>query len=343
MTAKDFPDQKFEYVGPERVAVNFWHVTRNVMAREKVLYEGHAVAAVAATDAATAEEALSLIEVDYEVLPHVIDVDEAMKPDAPLLFEDMITRGVEPAPTKPSNISKRLEFKIGDLDAGFAQADVVIEKEFKTAAVHQGYIEPHACCVRVDADGQTEVWSSSQGHFVVRALTAKLLNMPVGDVRVRSGRDRRRLRRQDRDLSRAGRRAAVAEDRPAGQDHDDPRRGVQGHRPDLGLVDVGQDGRHEGRQDHRRRRRLQVPGRRLPGLAGDERVPVRVCPLCDRERPLGRLRRRVQPAEIGRLSRARLADLGLRGRERHRHAGEEDRHGSARIAPQERRARRARR
>ena len=183
MTAKDLPDHKFEYVGPERVAVNFWHVTRNVMAREKALYEGHAVAAVAAIDAATAEEALSLIAVDYEVLPHVIDVDEAMKPDAPLLFEDMMTRGVEPTPTKPSNVSKKLEFSIGDLAAGFAQADVVVEEEFKTAAVHQGYIEPHACCVRVDPDGQTEVWSSSQGHFVVRALTAKLLNMPVGDVR----------------------------------------------------------------------------------------------------------------------------------------------------------------
>src|ERR1041385_5413789 len=162
ITAHDFPEQKFEYIGPERVAVNFWHVTRNVMAREKALYEGHAVAAVAATAPATAEEALALIEVDYEVLPHVIDVDEAMKPDAPLLFEDMITRGVEPAPTKPSNVSKRLEFSIGDLDAGFAEADVVIEHEFKTAAVHQGYIEPHACCVRVDPDGQPELWSSSQ-------------------------------------------------------------------------------------------------------------------------------------------------------------------------------------
>src|SRR3954471_435330 len=183
MTAKDFPDQKFEYIGPERVAVNFWHVTRNVMAREKVLYEGHAVAAVAANSASIAEEAVGLIEVDYEVLPHVIDVDEAMKPDAPLLFEDMITRGVEPAPSKPSNVSKRLEFSIGDLDAGWKQADVIVEDEFKTAAVHQGYIEPHACVVRVDADGQTEVWSSSQGHFVVRALTAKLLNKPVGDVR----------------------------------------------------------------------------------------------------------------------------------------------------------------
>src|SRR5438067_5947982 len=183
ITAKDFPEQKFEYIGPDSVAVNFWHVTRNIMAREKVLYEGHAVAAVAATDAIIADQALSLIAVDYEVLPHVIDVDEAMKPDAPLLFEDMITRGVEPTPTQPSNVSKRLEFQIGDLDAGWSQADVIVEKEFKTAAVHQGYIEPHACVVRVDADGQTDVWSSSQGHFVVRALTAKLLNKPVGDVR----------------------------------------------------------------------------------------------------------------------------------------------------------------
>ncbi|HEX3861870.1 MAG TPA: xanthine dehydrogenase family protein molybdopterin-binding subunit [Stellaceae bacterium] len=183
MTGADFPDHKFEYVGPERVAVNFWHVTRNVMAREKTYYEGHAVAAVAAISPLIASEALALIEVDYEVLPHVIDVDEAMAEDAPLLFEDMITRGIEPAPTKPSNISKRLEFQIGDLDKGFAEADFIVEKEFKTAAVHQGYIEPHACCVRVDADGQTDVWSSSQGHFVVRALTAKLLNKAIGDVR----------------------------------------------------------------------------------------------------------------------------------------------------------------
>src|SRR5437588_4130681 len=184
VTAKDFPDHKFEYVGPERVAQNFWHITRNVMAREKALYEGHAVAAVAAISKSVAEEAALLIEIDYEVLPHVIDVDEAMKPDAPLLFEDMITRGVEPAPTKPSNIAKRVEFKIGDIDAGFAEADVIVEKEFKTAAVHQAYIEPHACASRFDHDGKAEIWASSQGHFVVRALTAKLLGMSVGDVHV---------------------------------------------------------------------------------------------------------------------------------------------------------------
>jgi CO/xanthine dehydrogenase Mo-binding subunit len=184
VTAADFPDHKFEYQGPERVQQNFWHITRNVMAREKALYEGHAVAAVAAIDKNTAEAAAALVEIDYEVLPHVIDVDAAMAPDAPLLFEDMITRGVEPAPAKPSNIAKRVEFAIGDLDRGFAEADYVIEKEFKTAAVHQAYIEPHATVARIDADGQGEIWSSSQGHFVVRALTAKLLGVAIGDLRV---------------------------------------------------------------------------------------------------------------------------------------------------------------
>jgi CO/xanthine dehydrogenase Mo-binding subunit len=186
VTAADFPDQKFEYVGPERVAQNFWHMTRNIMAREKALYEGHAVAAVAAIDAATASEALALIEVDYEVLPHVIDVDAAMQPDAPLLFEDMITRGVEPPPNRPSNIAKRVEFKIGDLEAGFAAADEIVECAFKTAPVHQAYIEPHACVARVDADGQAEIWTATQGHFGVRAMVAKLTGMKIGDLRVTS-------------------------------------------------------------------------------------------------------------------------------------------------------------
>jgi CO/xanthine dehydrogenase Mo-binding subunit len=180
----DFPEHPFDYVGPERVAQNYWHMTRNIMAREKALFEGHAIAAVAATTSAIAAEAVSLIEVKYEVLPHCIDVEDAMKPDAPLLFEDMITRGVEPAPSKPSNISKRLEFSVGDIAAGFASADEVVEMSFKTAAVHQGYIEPHSCLARYGADGQCELWSASQGHFVVRAYTAKLVGMEIGNLLV---------------------------------------------------------------------------------------------------------------------------------------------------------------
>jgi CO/xanthine dehydrogenase Mo-binding subunit len=184
ITSADFPEQKFEYVGPERVAQNFWHMTRNIMAREKVLYEGHAVAAVAAMSRSIADEALALIEVDYEVLPHVIDVDAAMAPDAPLLFDDMFTRGIDPTPTKPSNVAKRVEYKLGDPDAAFKTADEVVEMSFKTAAVHQGYIEPQACVARFDADGQSELYSSSQGHFVVRSYTTQLLGMTLGDLRV---------------------------------------------------------------------------------------------------------------------------------------------------------------
>ena len=184
ITGADLPDHPFEFVGPERLAVNFWHITRNIMAREKALYEGHAVAAVAAISMSIANRALALIDVDYEVLPHVIDVEEAMAEDAPLLFEDMITRGVDPAPNRPSNVSKKVGFEIGDIDAGFADADEVIEKHFRTAPIHQAYIEPQACLANWEGGGKAEVWSSSQGHFAVRSLTAKLTGMTIGDIKV---------------------------------------------------------------------------------------------------------------------------------------------------------------
>ena len=184
VTGADLPDHPFAYVGPERLAVNFWHVTRNVMAREKVLYEGHAVAAVAATSAVVANRALALVDVDYEVLPHVIDVEEAMAEDAPLLFEDMVTRGVEPAPERPSNVSRRVGFDIGDPAAGFAEAEEIVEKHYRTAPVHQAYIEPQACLARWEGGGKAEIWSSSQGHFMVRDLTAKLTGMAIGDLKV---------------------------------------------------------------------------------------------------------------------------------------------------------------
>ena len=184
MTGADLPDHPFQYIGPERLSVNFWHVTRNIMAREKVLYEGHAVAAVAAISMSIANRALALIDVDYEVLPHVIDVEEAMAEDAPLLFEDMITRGVDPAPNRPSNVAKRVGFEIGDVGAGFAEADEVVEKHYRTAPIHQAYIEPQACLANWEGGGKAELWSSSQGHFAVRNLTARLTGMTIGDVKV---------------------------------------------------------------------------------------------------------------------------------------------------------------
>ena len=153
VTRDEMPEVPSQWVPAGEVQVNFRDMSENVMARGKALYDGHAVAAVAATTAAIAKRALTLIEVDYEVLPHVIDVQEAMEPDAPLLHEDMITEGVEPAPDKPSNVFKKVEFESGDIAAGFAAADAVVERTFTTKPVRQGYIEPLAVVASAGEDG----------------------------------------------------------------------------------------------------------------------------------------------------------------------------------------------
>jgi len=184
VTRDDFQDMASEFVPAGEMLINYRDVVRNVMAREKVLYEGHAVAAVAATSNSIARKALALIEVDYEILPHVIDVMDAIKEDAPILHEDMFTDGVEPKPASPSNTSKRVEFTIGDIDKGFADADVVIERTFDTKPVHQAYIEPHACLASVTEDGQAELFVCTQGHFIVRTHCARLLGMDVAKLNV---------------------------------------------------------------------------------------------------------------------------------------------------------------
>ena len=158
----------------------------NCMARKKALYDGHAVAAVAAIDARTARRALDLIEVDYEVLAHVTDVDEAMKSSAPLLHDTVFTGGVEPKPTAASNIANRTQYGHGNVEAGFKEADVVIERSFKTEQTHQGYIEPHACVASVNPDGTCEMWVCTQGHFVYRQQCAELLGLDVLKLRVTS-------------------------------------------------------------------------------------------------------------------------------------------------------------
>ena len=184
VTRDDFAEMPDEMAPVGELMINFRDVTRNMMAREKVLYDGHPLAAVAATSESVARAALALIKVEYEVLPHVINVVEAMQPDAPLLHENQYTQGVKPKPERPSNIAKRLEFGRGDVAAGFAQADVIIEREFNTKPVHQGYIEPQACLASYSADGQAELWTATQGQFVFRAQCAKVLQMDVSKIRV---------------------------------------------------------------------------------------------------------------------------------------------------------------
>ncbi|MCC6720227.1 MAG: xanthine dehydrogenase family protein molybdopterin-binding subunit [Acetobacteraceae bacterium] len=152
-------------------------MSRNVMAREKALFHGHPVAAVAAISEEIAAEACRLIEVEYEVLPHVIEIEDAIRPDAPLLHDFLRHEG------KPSNIASTMVNKLGDIEAGFASADVIIERSFKTRPVHQGYIEPQACTVSCTADGKVTIWSSSQGQFMVRAMTALLTGIPQSSIR----------------------------------------------------------------------------------------------------------------------------------------------------------------
>jgi CO/xanthine dehydrogenase Mo-binding subunit len=157
-------------------------ILHNVMAHGKALYDGHAVAAVAATSASVARRALALIEVGYEVLPHVIDVDEAMQPGAPVLHQG---RSDETVPEGLSgNIMHRFEFGHGDVEAGLAEADEVIERSFRTAATHQGYIEPHACLASMGPDGQADLWCCTQGHYMVRNTCAGLLGLDASQLKV---------------------------------------------------------------------------------------------------------------------------------------------------------------
>jgi CO/xanthine dehydrogenase Mo-binding subunit len=184
ISAADLPEIKSEEAFVGEGPMNFRDLSLNCMARGKVLYEGHAVAAVAAISSSIAEAALNLIEVEYEVLPFVIDVEEAMAPDAPLVHEDLFTQNVDPKPTKPSNVAKRVHFSVGDVEAGFRDAAVIVEQRYTTQAVHQAYIEPHACVATVNPDGQCVVFASSQGHFMIRAYCAKLLGIEISNIRV---------------------------------------------------------------------------------------------------------------------------------------------------------------
>ena len=168
-----------------RIVVERHGVSQNVLAREKVLYKGHAVVAVAATSPHVAEEALSLIEVDYEPLEAVTTLDKAMKPGAPLLHEHWTSLE---APDDPSlvdtNIAAHDQHSLGDIDQGFKAADVVIEREFTTKTVHQGYIEPQNATAWWAPDGRVTIWCSSQGHFGIQENTARILGLPLSDVKV---------------------------------------------------------------------------------------------------------------------------------------------------------------
>ena len=159
-----------------------WNVLENVMAGDRALYDGHAVAAVAATSSLIARDAIKLIKVTYEIMPHVTDVDKAMADGAPILRENAgdgsVPKGMHP------NVVRYHESGHGDLETGFASADLVIEDTFRTEATHQGYIEPHACLAQLGGDGKGELWCCTQGHFHVQKTCAALLDIETSALRV---------------------------------------------------------------------------------------------------------------------------------------------------------------
>ena len=183
-TSADFPDPKDKVADLGEGPVNLAHLSANCLARDKVFYKGQAIAAVAARDVHIAEEALSLIKVEYERLPVLTWVLDAMEEGSPLLHEDLRTNEMGKKADTPSNISDHLHFEQGDPDTAFENAHLVVEREFKTQTVHQGYIEPHVATAHWNQDGHLTVWASTQGAFSAREQTAETLALPVSKVKV---------------------------------------------------------------------------------------------------------------------------------------------------------------
>jgi carbon-monoxide dehydrogenase large subunit len=179
ITAADVPMTRFGYGIKDE----------QIFASAKIRYVGEPIAAVAAVDEETAEEAARLVEVEYEEAPGVFDVLDAVKEGAPLVHEELgsyepnrlVTREWNPSPG--TNILHRIELRRGDVEAGFREADYVFEDTFRTRRVHHCYIEPHACVARVEA-GKITVWTATQRVFIVRAMLADVFGVPEESVRV---------------------------------------------------------------------------------------------------------------------------------------------------------------
>ncbi|MEE2841983.1 MAG: xanthine dehydrogenase family protein molybdopterin-binding subunit [Chloroflexota bacterium] len=183
LTHADFPVADEREISAGEDVVNLKRDQANVMADDKVHYTGHVVAAVAAIDRNTAQEAANKIKVEYDVLTNVSDVDTAMAEDAPIILESLVGDHLgEDVPN--TNIAKVFRHEFGDLEQAFDRSDLVIERTFSLSMIHQGYIEPHNATAVWAEDGNITVWSSTQGSFGVRAQTAGMIGVPESRVKV---------------------------------------------------------------------------------------------------------------------------------------------------------------
>ena len=181
MTGEDLAEPGNTVLGSGEGAIALKDLIPMVMSQGKVLFHAQAVAAVAATTTALAAEAAAAIEVTYEVLPVVTNCRDALADDAPILHSDRFPDG---KPKEPTNLAAHITMQVGEPDAAFEQADVIVERTYSVPMCHQGYIEPHACVARVDAAERVELWCSTQGHFNVRQYTAGVTGIGLGKIRV---------------------------------------------------------------------------------------------------------------------------------------------------------------
>lgn len=156
----------------------------NILASEKALYKGQQIAAVVADSLHIAEQAVSLIKVDFEVLDPVLTAPEGAKDGSPLLHQDLKTKDLGEQTDKHSNVATHFRHVLGDIGKGFAEADVVVEREFNTATVHQGYIEPHNATAMWNKDGRVSVWCSTQAPFEMRDDISDVLDLSPSKIRV---------------------------------------------------------------------------------------------------------------------------------------------------------------
>ena len=190
LTSKDFPVIANRVLDFTETQGNVRLLAENILATKKAMYKGHAIAAVAATDAHIAEEAIGLIEVEYEVLKPILNVKDSLAEDAPLLHDSLTTvfrverfgKGEDTG--VKSNVAGHIQLKRGDLEQGFKEADVIVEREVTTQPVHQGYIEPHTSTGDWSADGRLTIWTSTQGSFTIRDSTAAILDLPPSMIKV---------------------------------------------------------------------------------------------------------------------------------------------------------------
>ena len=341
-TSADFPIIQNRDVNFAQSLQNPRLMAENDLADKKVLYKGHAVAAVVATSPHEAEEALNLIEVEYEVLPTVLGWREAMKED-PVLLHDTLTERktmsrADPGEDtgKPGNVASHLQLKLGDVEQGFSEADIVIEREYNTQTVHQGYIEPFACTAQWMPEGRLTIWTSTQGIFGVRGNVAAILDIPESMIKVVpmeigggfGGKGTGYLEPVAAVLSRkTGQPVKMVMSR---------KEVFEGTGPILRQLHPLQDWRQERRHIHRRAVVHGLRGWGLSRLAHGWRRYVRPQRVQAGARPRRRLRRGLQQAQDGRLQSARPSAGVLRRGKLHRRAGADAGHGSHGPPHQER-------